>query len=79
MNFKYLSKFLTLVSTDIETITLFGHNPAFSEIPDGLSIEGCDFLPKCGIICISFDIMTWPEVKLNTGKTEYLLKPEKML
>jgi phosphohistidine phosphatase len=79
MNLKYLSKFLSLVSTEVETITLFGHNPAFTEIPDSLSIEGCDFLPKCGVICISFNVRTWKDIKLNTGKTEYFLKPEKLL
>jgi phosphohistidine phosphatase len=79
MNFHYLTKFLSLVNEDTETITLFGHNPSFSEIPDTLCYEGCDFLPKCGVICISFNIRTWPEVRSNTGKTEYFLKPEKML
>lgn len=79
MNFKYLSQFLSLVGKDIETITLFGHNPSFSEIPDSLTKEGCDFLPKCGVICISFKIGIWTEVRLKSGKTEYFLKPEKML
>jgi phosphohistidine phosphatase len=79
MNFKYLSKFLSVAIEDYDTFTLFGHNPSFSEIPDSLCSGGCDFLPKCGIICISFNISTWPEVKLKTGKTEYILKPEKIL
>jgi phosphohistidine phosphatase len=79
MNFKYLSKFLSFASEDYDKITLFGHNPSFSEIPDSLCSEGCDFLPKCGVICISFNVRTWKDIKLNTGKTEYFLKPEKML
>jgi phosphohistidine phosphatase len=79
MNYNYLSEFLSLVSPDIETITLFGHNPSFSEIPDRLCDGGSDFLPKCGVICISFKLRTWTELRQKTGKTEYFLKPEKML
>jgi len=77
MNSRYLSGLLSLVSEDIETITLFGHNPSFSVIPESLCKEGFDFLPKCGIICVSFNIRRWAEFSFKTGKMEYFLKPEK--
>jgi phosphohistidine phosphatase len=79
MNYQYLIKLLSLADEDNDSITLFGHNPAFTEIAGSLCREGCDFMPKSGIICISFNIKTWPEIKQNTGKMEYFLKPEKVL
>lgn len=79
MNFQHLPELLSLVSEDEETITLFGHNPSFSEIAGSLCKEGCDFMPKCGVVGISFKITTWSEVRHNTGKMEYFLKPEKVL
>jgi len=79
MNFHYLHEILSLVSEDTDSITLFGHNPSFTEMANSLCKGGCDFMPKCGIICISFNIRTWSEIRPNTGKQEYFLKPEKAL
>ena len=75
MNFDNLHEILSLVSEDTDSITLFGHNPSFTEIADSLCEEGCNFIPKCGIIGISFQIRTWSEIRYNTGKQEYFLIP----
>ncbi|MBK7628089.1 MAG: histidine phosphatase family protein [Bacteroidales bacterium] len=79
MSFNYLMDLLSRTENETDTIILFGHNPSFSELPDSLSKEGCDFMPKCGIAGISFNIKNWSEIKLGTGKLEYFLKPEKVL
>jgi phosphohistidine phosphatase len=64
---------------DVDIITLFGHNPSFTELPELLSKEGFEILPKSGIICLSFKTKTWSGVSLNTGFTEYFLNPKKVL
>jgi phosphohistidine phosphatase len=79
MSFKYLPEILSVVSEDTESVLLFGHNPSFTEIADRLCKGGCEFMPKCGVAGISFNINRWTEIKLNTGKMEYFLKPEKAL
>jgi phosphohistidine phosphatase len=61
----------------VNTIILFGHNPSFTEIPDRLSRNGCDFLPKSGIVCLSFKTDTWKGIVREQGKIEYFLKPQK--
>jgi len=68
---------LKTINEDIDTITLFGHNPSFTEMPDRLCSDGCEFLTKTSIVCISFPVKTWPEVKPDTGIQEYFLKPVK--
>jgi phosphohistidine phosphatase len=77
MSLRYLTEYMQEISDDTDTLSLFGHNPSFSEIADSLSRDGSDILPKCGIVCISFNIKKWSEVKQHTGKLEYFLKPEK--
>ena len=72
-----LSDIISDLSEETETITLFGHNPSFSDIANSLCKEGCDYIPKSGIVCISFSIATWSEIKRNSGKLLYFLKPEK--
>jgi len=74
---KILMDILQSVNDDTDNITLFGHNPSFTEIPDRLSKNGCEFLTKTSIACISFPGKTWSEIKSGTGNLEYFLKPEK--
>jgi phosphohistidine phosphatase len=77
LTFTKLMHIISAVREDTESITLFGHNPSFSDITNNLCKEGCDSMPKSGVICISFNIRTWSEIKRNSGKLEYFLKPGK--
>jgi phosphohistidine phosphatase len=79
MSYHYLISLLSKTEKDIDIVMLFGHNPSFSEIPDYLSSDGCDFMPKSGIAGISFNIKTWSDIKHGSGKLEYFLKPEKVI
>lgn len=74
---KILIEIIAKTDENINTITLFGHNPAFTEMPDRLSRKGCEFLTKTSIVCISFRTNTWSDAKVNSGYQEYFLKPEK--
>lgn len=65
------------IDNSIKSVILFGHNPSFTEIPDKLSKEGCDFVPKSGIICLSFRKDAWKGLAHERGKIEFFLKPEK--
>jgi phosphohistidine phosphatase len=77
MSFQYLHEIFKIVNEDTDSIMLFGHDPSFSEITNSLCTEGCDSMPKCGVIGITFNIKTWSEIRRNNGKIEYYLKPEK--
>ena len=67
------------IDEDVDTITLFGHNPSFTELPEFLGNESLYILPKSGIICLSFKTRTWSGISPNTGNAEYFLKPKKVL
>jgi len=77
MNLMYLTEILKKINDDTNKIFLFGHNPSFTEMADRLSREGCEFMSKCGIASITFNINSWKEVKPGSGKLEYFLKPDK--
>ena len=74
---RHLKQILNSTVEDINTITLFGHNPSFTEMPDRLCIDGCECLPKTSIVCISFIASAWQEVEIGSGRLEYFLKPLK--
>ena len=70
---------LAVLNDDSDTVTLFGHNPSFSEIANSLCKEGCGFLPKCGVAGIAFNVKKWSEIRPSSGKLEYFLKPDKII
>ena len=72
---KQLFGLLSSVGDKVDTVTIFGHNPSFTEMPDRLCRNGCEFLTKTSVVCISFQINTWSDLKLDTGTQEYFLKP----
>lgn len=76
MSFNYLTELLSVKGSNSDNISLFGHNPAFTEIADNLCNKGCDFIPKSGVVCLSFNIKNWGELKAHTGQLEYFLKPK---
>ncbi len=73
---KALFDILSKVDDGIGIITLFGHNPSFTEMPDRLCADGCEFLTKTSVVCISFQAGSWSEIRPDSGKLEYFLKPE---
>lgn len=79
MNLAHLLEILKNTSDDINKIFLFGHNPSFTEMADRLTIGGCEFIPKCGVTALDFNIDKWDEIKPGSGKLEYFLKPHKVL
>lgn len=79
MNLQNLPRVLANINEATETVTMFGHNPSFTQMANSLSSEGCEFVPKNGIVCISFNISKWSEIGRNIGKMEYFLKPDKEL
>lgn len=76
-NLKKVLDLLKTLDDDTDKVTLFGHNPSFSDIPDKLAKTGCSPLPKSGVICISFKADKWEDISSQEGTVEYFLKPEK--
>jgi phosphohistidine phosphatase len=74
-NLQSLLGILARIKEEEESVTLFGHNPSFTELAGTLSKEGCNFMQKCAVVGISFKISTWSEINHNLGNIEYYLKP----
>nr|WP_321235267.1 histidine phosphatase family protein [uncultured Psychroserpens sp.] len=65
--------FLKSVSENYENVMIFGHNHAFTSICNIFGDVYIDNLPTSGLVCISFDANTWPDI--NNGKTELMIFP----
>jgi len=76
---KSFAEILDEISDDIDCVIFFGHNPSFTEIPDRLSRTGIDFVPKSGIVGLSFRADTWKRLLREKGNIDYFLKPDKKL
>lgn len=67
------------IDEDVNTITMFGHNPSFTELAGYYCREAYDIIPKSGIVSLSFKVKTWSEVKPNSGNADLFLKPKHVL
>lgn len=74
---KHLLEIISSLDDDHDTVTLFGHNPSFTEFADRLCSDGCEFMTKTSVVCISFKAVNWADIKTGSGKMEYFLKPDK--
>jgi phosphohistidine phosphatase len=76
---KTLKDILKHVDETTETVTLFGHNPSFTNLSGYLCRESVDVVPKSGIVCLMFAVSTWSEIKPSSAEPELILKPKKLL
>jgi phosphohistidine phosphatase len=76
-NIKKLIEILGQNYENEDNITLVGHNPSFSDMAGDLCKNGCDTIPKSGIVCITFDVKSWADIKPHSGILKYFLKPGK--
>lgn len=76
---KAFAEILDEISDKTDCVIFFGHNPSFTEVPDRLSRSGIDFVPKSGIVCLSFKTDTWKGLLREKGTIDYFLKPDKTL
>jgi phosphohistidine phosphatase len=75
MTFNSLVRMVSSMDDETDTVTLFGHNPSFSEITNSLCKNGCEYLPKSAVAAIAFKITSWSDIRRKTGNLEYFLKP----
>jgi len=68
--------FISSQSDDCDTITLFGHNPLITEMAAYFAADEPEELPKTGIFCVSFNTLSWKDIRRDSGTTEYFLKPK---
>jgi len=46
----------------IDSLMIFGHNPAFTDIANDFLINKIDNLPTTGIVTLKFELNSWKEV-----------------
>ncbi|MDX2128699.1 MAG: histidine phosphatase family protein [Chloroherpetonaceae bacterium] len=76
------NKLLSIVQSfpdQFETIALFGHNPAMTELPELLTGKSLENVPTCGVVGIRFPALTWQTVKEKSGELFLFEYPKKYL
>ncbi len=58
-----------------DSVVFFGHDPSFTNLANFLSGNTVGEIPKSGIVCISFNVREWHEIKAATGVPELILFP----
>ncbi|MDO1500794.1 histidine phosphatase family protein [Winogradskyella maritima] len=66
-------KFIHDLSDDLDSVMLFGHNHAFTDLVNRLGDRYIDNLPTAGLVSIGFQIEEWKYAK--HGTTDHIIFP----
>lgn len=61
---------------ECDILAIFGHNPGFTSAANSMGNMNIDNVPTTGVVGISFDVDTWPEVNFGKGKQEFFYYPK---
>lgn len=64
------------LSDDIQSVMIFGHNPAFTSFANCFLKHKIDWLPTSGVVAIRFITEKWTEISTAKHSTEFVLVPK---
>ncbi len=67
-------QFIKELNNDLNSVFIFGHNHAFTEIANSLGSQFIENVPTAGFVQLSFDAKNWEAI--TKGKTEKTLFPK---
>ena len=67
------------VKNDVDILMIFGHNPGLTDLANQLSGSDIYNIPTCGIVEIDFEISSWKDLELVSGKLISFDYPKKIV
>jgi phosphohistidine phosphatase len=61
---------------EVDSVLLFGHNPALTALVNHLSDFSLDNLPTAGVVAIGFDT-SWVDITTKSGRKLFFEYPKK--
>lgn len=59
-----------------DTILILAHNPGITDAFDYLANVFIDNVPTCGAGCLQFDVNSFEDIEIGTGKLVYFIYPK---
>ncbi|MDT7827307.1 histidine phosphatase family protein [Pricia sp. S334] len=69
-------KFIQKLDDRFDTVMIFGHNEAFTNVANTLGDSQIEKVPTTGLVQLDFEVNNWSSV--TTGKTAQTLFPKKL-
>lgn len=74
-----LLEIIASLPDDLESVALFCHNPAITDLANFLSDKTLDNVPTCGIFSVSLPSPTWKNLEQGKCVFNFFLYPKKFL
>ena len=71
-----VANFIRKLDNGYESVLIFGHNHAFTEISNSFGDMYIDNVPTCGLVKLQFEIDSWKDI--SKGHTEMTLFPKQL-
>ncbi|MCP4553064.1 MAG: histidine phosphatase family protein [Bacteroidetes bacterium] len=72
----YLMDMLYCLSNQINSVMLFGHNPAFTSLANKFLEKKIEWLPTSGIVSLEFKVDKWEDISLADISTNFVVYPK---
>lgn len=66
------------LSEEVNTVAVFGHNPAISDLADLLTNGATNFLPTSGVAIINYEMGKWNRIKKSDPTDYYFVIPKEL-
>ena len=66
------------LTDDIQSVMLFGHNPAFTSFANHFLKKKIEWLPTSGVVAISFNTDKWTEIPLAKYNKDFVIFPKNL-
>jgi len=64
------------VEDEIDSVMIFGHNPAFTELANELGSQRIDNVPTCGVVILDFKTEKWTRLDKHQIAYQYFDYPK---
>ncbi|QDP01858.1 SixA phosphatase family protein [Thalassotalea sp. PS06] len=75
-NWSEVLDFCQALPENLSEVTLVGHNPAFTELQNYLSIDQIEHLPTCAYVRLECAVNNWLDLTASCARTRYFITPK---
>ncbi|MDX1707788.1 MAG: histidine phosphatase family protein [Desulfobacterales bacterium] len=61
----------------LESVMIFGHNPALTGLANYVADQSISNIPTCGVFCAELNVSSWADVSEQCGKMVFFEFPKK--
>lgn len=76
---KVLFEKIKIIDKSIKSLMLVGHNPVLLDLANLVCETKVEWLPKCALLSLEFEVKDWADLKKKSGKIRFFTHPKEFI